>query len=272
MFNLVNQVFYVNSDKYPAIVNDCKQVKEHVDKNDREPFVCVFEALPPVRRTLSIPDKIKNGDTTTALGMASLALINLPEDLRDIKGAYNQLKGAAPSYDYKNYQHDFSFLKGTAIEKWVCKQADAGKKWAIWLRKNDKTLAHTNFGEKIINLVSADEKDVVRTAIKNFNGEKALAYSYSGSSFAQLTSRALRRTTVLGIGAVALLELPKILKSDHKIKQTAKSAVNVASVTAGISYGGAIGAKFGGATGSLIGMGLGAVLGSKISTKVQEAI
>lgn len=273
---MVNQVFYVNSDKYPAIANECQQVKDHVDKSGRfggqDSFACVFEALPPVRRTLSIPDKIKNGDTTTALGMASLALINLPEDLRDIRGAYNQLNGAKAAYDYKNYQHSFSFFKGTAIEEWLCKHFDMGKKWAVWLRKNDITLAGTSFGKKIKNLVKAKESDIIETSITNFMGEQALAYKYSGSGFAKLTCRAMRRTTLLGIGAIALLELPKIIKSDEKIKQTAKSAVNIASVTAGIGYCGAIGAKYGGATGSLIGMGLGAILGSKISNKVQEII
>jgi len=46
---LVSKVFYLNSDKYPAIVNDYQQVKERVE-------------------------------IATALGMASLALINLPEN------------------------------------------------------------------------------------------------------------------------------------------------------------------------------------------------
>jgi len=66
--------------------------------------------------------------------------------------------------------------------------------------------------------------------------------------------------------------LPKITKSNETVKQTAKSAVNVASITTGIGYGGAIGARYGGSTGSLIGMGLGAILGSNLSQKVQETI
>lgn len=111
-----------------------------------------------------------------------------------------------------------------------------------------------------------------KTPIKNFKGLSTYAFSHSGSNFAKLTARAMRRTTVLGFGAIALLEVPKIFKSDEKIKQTTKSALNVASITSGIGYCGAIGSKHGGATGSLIGMGVGAILGSKLSEKTQQII
>jgi len=269
---VVSKVYYLNSEQFPAIANDYQQVKERVENKPSTDYNCVFEALPPVRRTLSIPDKIKHGDTTTALGMASLALINLPEDWKDIKGSYRQLKGEKASYDMKSYQHDFSFFRGTTIEEWLHKHIKSGNKWASLLRNKDITLADTPFGEKIIKLVKADEEDLIKTTIKNAAGEEAFAMKYAGSEFAQLTGRALRRTTLLGVGAIALLELPKIFKSDEKIKQTAKSAMNVASITAGIGYCGAIGAKYGGSAGSLIGMGVGAILGCKLSTKAQEVI
>lgn len=124
----------------------------------------------------------------------------------------------------------------------------------------------------MLKLTNAKANGIIETSITNFKGEQALAVSYKGSQFAQLTGRALRRTTKLGVFALALLEVPKIIKSDEKIKQTAKSAINVASITAGIGYCGAIGAKYGGSIGSLIGMGAGAIIGNKLSNKVQEAI
>lgn len=252
-----------------------------LDRRERANMACdtsVFTALeiiPTFRRVASIPDKINNGDTTTALGMTSLALINLPEDLRDVKGVINQFKGAQPKYDYKNYQHNFSFFRGTAIEKWLHKHVDAGKQWVKWLYNNDEVLADTSFGEKIFKIVKANEDDLISTAIKDFNGLSVSAISCKGSLFAKLTSRALRRTTKLGVIAMCLLELPKIIKSIKKneiIKQTAKSTINVASITAGIGYCGAIGAKYGGGIGSLVGMGLGAVVGSKISNNIQDFI
>lgn len=242
-----------------------------VDRRENPSLFYALEAVPTFRRTLSIPDKIEHGEAATAIGMASLALINLPEDLRDIKSAYNQLNGVKASYDYKNYQHDFSFLRGTAIEKWLHRKMDGGSMWAKWLYDNDKNLAQTAFAKKINNFTGAEESDIIETSIRDCKGETAIAIKYKGSFFAKLTARALRRTTKLGLLAMALLELPKIFKSKEKINQTGKSAVNVASLTAGIAYGGALGGRFG-AMGSLLGMGAGAIAGAKISNKVQQAI
>ena len=252
-------------------------VDRRCDKSKSEDvgIFCALETIPPVRRAIDIPDKIQHGEITSALGMASLALINLPEDMRDINNALEQFRGVKAKYEYKDYQHSFSFFRGTAIEKWLHKHVDAGKKWANWLIDNDKTLAQTSFGEKILKLIKAEEKDFITTPIKNFKGIGADAIMYGGTKFAQLTGRALRRTTKLGVLALALLEVPKIINSVPKgetIEQTTKSAINVASITAGISYGGAIGAKHGGAIGSLVGMGLGAVLGSKLSNKIKQSI
>ena len=246
------------------------------NKSEDVGIFCALEAIPPVRRAISIPDKIQHGEITSALAMASLALINLPEDMRDIKSALEQFKGAEPKYKYKKFQHDFSFFRGTAIEEWLHGQIKKGKKWANWLFDNDKTLAETTFGKKLLNLVRAKEsEDIVSANRTNFLGMEEYAFKYDGSKFAQLTGRALKRTTKLGVLALALLEAPKIINAIQKgetVEQTAKSAINVASITAGIGYGGAIGAKHGGAIGSLVGMGFGAVLGSKLSEKIQEII
>lgn len=61
-------------------------------------------------------------------------------------------------------------------------------------------------------------------------------------------------------------------QAGNTAKQTVKSGINLASITAGIAYGGAIGSKYGGPLGSLIGMGTGAVFGSLVSKKAQEVI
>lgn len=293
---MVDKVFYQNIDKYPAIVNDYRQVKDGIEnfngskKQEKDSkLVMALEALPPVRRVASLSDKVENGDLVPALGLASLALINLPEDCRDIKASIEQLKcwykgeKFVPKYDYKQYQHNFSFFKGTAIEEWLHKHVDAGKKWANWLYENDKTLADTKFGKNLLKITKGKAKDVIETEIKNYKGVKAEAFLYEGSKFGQLTGRAMRRATKLGVIALALIELPKILKAvtegdgisekaSSTLEQTTKSAINVASTTAGIGYGGAIGAKYFGATGSIVGMGLGAILGSKLSDKVQQFI
>ena len=246
--------------------------RDGIDRRTKQRFPYALEVVPTFRRVASLPDKLGNGDTTTALGMASLALINLPEDLRDVGGALNQLTGAKPKYDHKEFQHDFSFFRGTAIEKWLHKHVDMDKKWANWLYDNDKTLADTTFGEKINKIVNAEEKGLIKTSITDYSGNSAFAFAYKGTRFGQLTARALRRTTLFGVCAMGLLELPKIIKSDEKAKQTAKSAVNLMSITAGIGYGGAFGFKHAGNIGSLVGMGFGAVLGSKLSNRAQDII
>ena len=111
---MVSQVFYYNqAQQYPQIQQDYKNVKKHVDKTDStdQGIMYALESLPPIRRLSSLPDKIQNGDTLPALGLASLALINLPEDMRDIKAAGGQLqdilhgKKFQGGYDYKNYHN-----------------------------------------------------------------------------------------------------------------------------------------------------------------------
>lgn len=247
------------------------------------------EALPPLRRLKALPDQIEQGNGTTALGMASLALINLPEDWRDIKQSAGQIKALIrhekfePTYDYKNYQHPFSFFRGTLIDNWIKKNLQAHKKWAQWLAKKNISLDKTSLGENIVKNLNTEIEDIIETNIKNLYGINEKAFKYKGTFFGELTARAMRRTTLLGVMAMGLLEAPKIIKSitqgntikDKAVstgKQGVKSAINVASVTAGIGYMGALGAKFGGPAGSLVGMGLGAVLGSKISQKAQDVI
>ncbi len=289
---MVNQIYYYNSDKFLSIEKDYRNIKTRAENITHEKpktttkdslFAYAFKSLPPVRRISSLPDKMDKGDYLPALELSSLALINLPEDIRDIQSAVAQIKGAKPLYDYKNYQHNFSFLRGTAIEKWLHGEIESGKKWAKWLYRNDKTLADTNLGYKILDLVKAKEQNALRTTITDFNGIKVKAVKYGGNLFAELTGRALRRTTKLGLIALALVEAPKILKKmfegknifeqgENALEQTAKSTVNIASIAAGIGYGGAIGSKYGGSIGSLIGMGFGAILGSKVSKNIQDKI
>jgi len=285
---LVSKVFYLNSDKYPAIVNDYQQVKEHVQNKQSTDYACLFEALPPVRRTLSIPDKIKHGEIATALGMASLALINLPEDISDIKGAINQLKGAAPKYDYTKCQHPFSFVKGTLLNDFADITKATNKDLAEKILNSDKILAQTVFGEKVLSILGVEKVDKVTTKIHAIgstekNPKFIKANVYEGTLFGKTTARMMERTTKWGIIAMALLETPKIAKEfcngdtisekvENGSKQTLKAGINVAVMTAGIGYMGAIGAQKFGPIGSLVGMGAGAILGGFGSKKIQGYI
>lgn len=263
-------------------------------------LMCAAEALPMFRRTASIEDKVDKGDYLAAAGAIGLTAINFPEDLRDISSAAEQLhckikgKPFVGAYDYKNFQHEFSFFRGTLLQPFIdiekTKHPELAEKLYDW----DRSLLKTRFGEKIMNLLGTENSgfEAVKSlnkstnsweAAKDVNGRKRFAYGFEGSRFGKLTARALARTTLIGTAVLALLELPKIINSMTKgnsigdkvgntANQVVKSGINVASTTAGIAYGGAIGSKYGKGLGSLIGMGVGAVLGSKASQKLQEFI
>jgi hypothetical protein len=279
---------------YPQLQKDVRDVKEQVgqvDSVDEKLEKSVFGSLPPVRRVMSLSDKFNNGDTVAGVGLASLAIVNLPEDIRDMKAGYRQLeakfKGTAYTapYEYAKYQHDFSFFKGTLLQNWMNKiQTEAGKeKVAKWYAM-DESLYNSKFGEKVKGFLGINDGPFVATEGKNVFGKKLVVSEVvAKNGFAELTGRAMKRLPILSVVALALLELPKIFKSMNKgdsiseqagntVKQTGKSAINVTSILAGIGYGGAFGAKKFGAVGSLVGMGVGAVIGATASNKIQDVI
>lgn len=263
-------------------------------------LVYALESLPPVRRIASIPDKIDSGDLIPALGMASLAFINLPEDLRDIKSAFGQVnslvtgKKYVDAYDYKNFQHEFSFFRGTFLEHLIDIKKSKNLALTEKILDIDKSFMDTNLGRKFMDLLDVrilkeeevktfNEKTKVWEAAKDVNEGKRYAYAFEGSSFGKLTARAMARTTLMGTIVIAALELPKLFQSmlkgdsiEKKIENTAsqavKSSINVVATTAGIAYGGAIGSKYLKSLGSIVGMGVGAVAGNLVSNKLQDII
>lgn len=294
---MVSQVLFYNQEqKYPQIQQDLKVVKQHVDKTDAtdKGLFYALESLPPIRRIASLGDKMNNGDTLPAVGLVGLALMNLPEDMRDIKSAAGQIRGLAdktyqynPLYNRRTHQHSFSFFRGTWVEKRLHKSIDKGNKFAQKLYEMDNyTIYETKLGEKLQKLFGIEQLETSHTVneIKDLKGIRAKAFRFESKIFGgEITARAMKRLPLLSVIAVALLEVPKIFKATTKgdsigeqagntAKQTIKSGINATSTLAGIGYGGAIGAKYAGAAGSLIGMGAGAVLGSKLSEKLQGII
>ena len=279
---------YLNKNlQFPQVQQDYRDVKKHVDNTDNS-IMYALESLPPARRLSSLPEKIKNGDYAPAVGLASLAILNLPEDLSDIKSSYEQLtqKSYTPKYDYKQVQHPFSFFRGTLLHKFVDPNTTKHPELTKKLLKADKTLVNTNWGKKILNFLGTNPTGLVETKIKDIGHTEAKpkfvnAKIYESKNlFGDLTARAMTRTTKLGVLALAAFETPKIFKAlnqgdglgeqaENGVKQTLKSGINLASITAGIAYGGAIGAKKIGTTGSLIGMAAGAIFGSFTSKKLQ---
>lgn len=269
-------------------------LRRNENKNDELNPVekTVVSSVAPARRLCDIPNMIKSGDTLAAAGLAGLTLVSLPEDCRDLRAAYNhsscvlRRKRLSVPYNYHKYQHDFSFFRGTLLHEGMKRIKSAkGKKIVDKLYKADVTLYNTKFGKWIQKLLGLENGKPVKSKIKNLYGQEISVQKIIAKNdflgLKELTGRALKRTSLLGVAFMGVLELPKIIKSafkgdDKKEKiqsfgaQLSKSALNVASVTAGMGYIGAIGAKKYGAFGSLVGMGLGVIFGAKLSNFIQE--
>ena len=274
----VNPIMYqYQADKLPQIQQDYEEVKGRVDKENKLPSI--FDIIPTFRRIERVPNKFENSDFVPASGLVALAVLNAPEDWRDMKSAYSQIKSGLtdkpfiPSYDYRIAQHPFSFFRGTLLHKFVNPKTSPCPKLAKWLFKNDKTLWNTRFGKAVTEKYKIDEK-FIDTTIKNIthteqNPSFIKAKEFiTKSTFGELTARALTRTTKFGTVVLGGLEAAHLVKEisdgENAIKSTAKSAINLFSSIAGIGYGGAIGAKYLGPAGSLVGMGLGAIAGNQI--------
>ncbi len=274
----INPIMYQNQiDKLPQIQQDYEEVKNAVDKENKLPSI--FDIIPTFRRVERVPDKVEHSDFVPATGLVALAVLNAPEDWRDMKSAYAQIKASAlgekftPSYDYKTAQHPFSFFRGTLLHKFVNPKTSPCPKLAKWLFKNDTTLIQTRLGDWLINKFKVKE-DFVSTKIKNITSSPneqnyIKARQFKTKPFIELTARAMTRTTKIGTAVLGGLEAAHLLKEisdgENAIKATAKSAINLTSSIAGIGYGGAIGAKYFGPVGSLVGMGLGAIAGNKVA-------
>ena len=254
----------------------------------------VVSSVAPVRRLCDIPNMVKSGDTLAAAGLAGLTIVSLPEDCRDLKAAYNhsscvlRRKRLSIPYNYHKYQHDFSFFRGTLLHEGMKRiKSEKGKKIVDKLYKADVTLYNTKFGKWIQKILGIENGKPVKSKIKNLYGKEIsvqkIIAKHDFLGLKELTGRALKRTSVLGLAFMATLELPKIIKStlngDNKkeklnsfASQLGKSSLNIVSIAAGMGYMGAIGAKKSGAFGSLVGMGLGVIFGAKLSSYIQEKV
>jgi len=285
--------------------NDLKEVKdvfeafrtpqlENKNTTFRQAIMAVLSPIVPVRRISSLPDNIDDGNYERAAGLVALAIVNLPEDTRDLKDAAKQIfKGELPNYDYKNCQAPFSFFRGTALEPIVNKMGKVG----ILLHKGDIPLSETKFGQFLIRKLNIDinpfnaettGRKVPQVGINPETGKTiigeidVLAYKVEGKSFSKLVGRSLLRIPVISVIALSLLELPTIIKKindgndltnkiNEGIIQTVKASINVSSILTGIGIVGALFARKGPAF-SLLGMGIGSVAGACTSKTVQKGI
>ncbi|MDD3013706.1 MAG: hypothetical protein PHC34_08405 [Candidatus Gastranaerophilales bacterium] len=246
--------------------------------------MAALSPIVPVRRISSLPDNVEDGNYTRAAGLAALMIVNLPEDGRDLKDSWDQLRGKYTlRYNYKEYQHTFSFFKGTWLE-WLLKlPGKIGKNISKKLQKADKPLYETKFGEFISNIFNIELGGKPINIGKAYGrNKKILAYTFKGTKINKLIGRALLRIPLISVVVLSALELPAIFKSFNNcegyknriksgFKQITKSAIYIISIFTGIGLAGAALAKKG-PTGSLIGMGIGAVAGSNVSGLINKQI
>lgn len=285
----IDKVFWSQSNMY-----DCQPQKKKEEDDFNPVEKTVVSTVAPARRLCDIPDMVRSGDTIAAIGLAGLTVVSLPEDCRDLKAAYNhsscvlRKRRISAPYNYHKYQHDFSFFRGTLLHEAMKRvKSERGKKIVDNLYKSDITLYNTKFGKWVQNILGIENGKNIKSSIKNLYGQEVsvqkIIVKKDFLGLKELTGRAMKRTSLLGLAFMGLLELPKIIKSITKgddaqektksfAKQVGKSSLNVFGVTAGMGYIGAIGAKKYGALGSLIGMGLGVIAGAGASKWIQNQL
>ena len=271
-------------EKFPEIYSDYKSLKNSISGESSSNVI--FEGLPMYGRINSIPDKLENKDYTPAMGLVSLAVLNGPEDLRDVFSAYKQIKNKFPKpvtfhsgYDNKIAQHPFSFFRGTILNDYLNPSSKEclNPKAAEWIIRQDKTLWDTKLGnwvQKKLKIKISDTSTKIKRidyTIKNKKFIKAKVFK-TNNPFKDILARAMTRTPILGVAAMGGIEAAHVA---HEVKngknffeEAGKSAVTLATTLGATGILGAIGAKHLGPTGSLLGIGLGAITGAIVNKTI----
>lgn len=288
-------------NSYPQLKKDIQEVKGAVEKTDsidESVKKMTTGVVTPFRRLGSLDDKLKKHEYFAAAGLTTLAVVNLPEDCRDLQKGIQQINHNVLSrktkdyfknhtsktgrdiyknfihydalYDRKTYQHGFSFFRGTLLERFANPYQAKNKELAAKLLEADRSVLRSNFGEFVLKKLGVEEIDCVDTTIKDIGHSKKnplyiSASSFKGGSkFGRLTAKAMHRIPLLSVAALALIELPKIFKS-HKEGGTAISKVDSVAkqtVKSGINVAGILaGIGYAGAAGSKYFGPLGSLVG-----------
>lgn len=283
----INPILYqYQADKFPDIAKDYISVKNAVDKKDNSKASPVFEAVPVYGRINTLPEKLEQKDYAPAMGIVSLAILNGPEEISDVFSVYNQIRKGFPKpvtfhsgYDNKKAQHPFSFFRGTILHEYMNPLSPKcpHPKLAAMLIRQDKTLWDTKIGEWFKKKFEI-ETDKTKTNIEDIdftteNKSYVPAKVFKAKNpFADITARALTRTSTLGALALGGIEAAhvahEVSNGKNFFEEAGKSAATLGVTLGATGVLGAIGAKYLGPTGSLAGMGLGAIAGAAVSNAI----
>ena len=275
---MINPILYQNQvDKYPEIYNDYQNMRTAVQGKSSD---AALEAVPFYGKINSLPDKLEQKDYLPATGIATLAIMNGPEEINDVMSAYKQIKNGFPipvsfhsGYDNKKAQHPFSFFRGTILHKYLNPLSEdcPNPKIASWLLRQDKCLWDTKFGEWVqekFKIKTNNIKTNIETIDSCINDKKfVLAYSLkTNNPFKDIATRALTRTTKLGTIALGSIEAAHIAhevsNGKNFFEEAGKSVLTLGTTTVATGVLGAIGAKHFGPTGSLVGISAGTLIGA----------
>ena len=274
-------ILQFGEEKFPEIYSDYKNLKNSISGESSSNVI--FEGLPMYGRINSIPDKLENKDYTPAMGLVSLAVLNGPEDLRDVFSAYKQIKNKFPKpvtfhsgYDNKIAQHPFSFFRGTILNDYLNPSSKdcPNPKAAEWIIRQDKTLWDTKLGSWVQERLGIKtgkmitEIHDIEHAANNPRHVYAKVFK-TNNPFKDILARAMTRTPVLGVAGMGGIEAAHVA---HEVKngknffeESGKSLLTLGTTLAATGILGAIGAKHLGPTGSLAGIGLGAISGAAVN-------
>ena len=262
-----------NPNNFYQIQQDYEKARKSIDKKDETSSI--FDIVPQVQKA----EQLQNSNSASTPAIATLALLNAPEDIRDMQGACKQIssliKGEkfVPPYNYKIAQHPFSFFRGTLLNNFVNPNTSPFPKLAMWLLKQDTTLLQTKLGDWVCKIFNLKES-TIDTNIKNITHTPnkpsyVRAKVFEGNILGALTARALTRTPKLGILALGVVEgidiLSDVANGENIFETTAKSATNLLSSITLSGYCGAIGSKMFGVTGSILGTGIGNFVNNKLN-------
>lgn len=281
---MINPILYQNQvDKYPEIYNDYQNMRTVVQGKSGD---AALEAVPFYGKINSLPDKLEQKDYLPATGIATLAIMNGPEEINDVMSAYKQIKNGFPKpvsfhsgYDNKKAQHPFSFFRGTILHKYLNPLSEdcPNPKIASWLLRQDKCLLDTKFGmwlQKRLNI----KTNKIETNIERIDStEKCKKFVnarvyVTNNPFKDIIVRALTRTTKLGTIALGSIEAAHIThevsNGKNFFEEAGKSALTLGTTTVATGVLGAIGAKHFGPTGSLVGISAGTLIGALTNNAV----
>lgn len=277
----INPILYQNEiNKFSNVYKDYQTVCNHICQQQQN--ISIFDMFPLTNRITGVEKNKHEHKKLANVGFGVMALINLPEDFRDLTDVVKQIKSEwkgdnsfVQPYDYSKAQHPFSLFRGSLMRNLINYNKNPFPRIVEKLRNADKTMLDTKLGEnflcknkityteiptKIFDVASSERTPFVVKA-KQFAG---------GNPFTELTARALIRTPKLGVLAYSAIEtancVDNVVKGQNPFKSIYNSTIDLTSSIVGMGYGGAFGAKHFGAAGSVIGMGIGTILG-KLTAK-----